>query len=591
MTKKTGIIILAAGNSSRLGTPKQLLGFEGKSLLKRITDEALVNTGHSVTVVLGAYHETVGKELTGSKATVIINPEWEKGMSASIKSGLKSLLQAHPGLDQCIVAVCDQPFVDAGVFEQLKARAEETQKGIVTTGFAGTWGVPVLFTKSYFKELLSLEGKNGAKKMVEQYAEDMVTFGFDPAGFDVDTKADYYGLSHRMVSVDEAGDIIDFYLPASRIERNVPIQNALGYTLASDIIAEYSIPGFGQSSMDGYAIRYEDRHKQLPVTDQIPAGTTEEKVLKPGEAMRIYTGAPLPHGADTVVMQEKVLVTDKGTVWIQDKELERAAHVRPKGAEVEKGAVAMRSGTVLTPAAMGYLAGIGCSHIDIFAAPRVAIILTGNELKPLGKPLGFGQVYESNSYQLNSALHQSGIKDSEIFHVQDDVQQLKEVMQQALETCDVLLLVGGVSVGDYDYVTRVAMECGVRQRFHRVRQKPGKPLFFGTFQEKPVFGLPGNPSSALTCFYLYVAPALEKLMKRPERNRRVRARAAYDYPKKPGLTHFLKAHYDGQSVTPLHAQESYRLQSYAQANCLLILDEMSDGCTAGDEVFIHLLTV
>lgn len=264
-------------------------------------------------------------------------------------------------------------------------------------------------------------------------------------------------------------------------------------------------------------------------------------------------------------------------------------NVRPKGSEVQKGALAIKSGTLLTPAAIGYLAGIGCRHVDIYAAPRIAVILTGNELKPLGEPLGFGEVYESNSYQLCSALNQLGIKDIEIFHVPDDMQELQRIMAHALESCDVLLLVGGVSVGDYDYVTRAAKECGVEQRFHCIRQKPGKPMFFGSRLEKLVFGLPGNPSSALTCFYLYVAPALEKLMQLPEKTRLVRAAAANDYTKKPGLTHFLKAHYNGTLVTPLHAQESYRLQSYAQTNCLLILEEASNGCKAGDEVFIYLL--
>src|SRR5690606_14260708 len=260
--------------------------------------------------------------------------------------------------------------------------------------------------------------------------------------------------------------------------------------------------------------------------------------LRAGEAMRIFTGAPLPLGADTVVMQEKVRITDKGTIQIQDKDLQIGAHVRPKGSEVEKGTVAMRSGTFLTPAAIGYLAGIGCTHVTIYAPPRVAIILTGNELRPLGAPLGYGEVYESNSYQLRIALEQRGIQDVHIHHVPDDRQQLKTTIKNTLENCDILILVGGVSVGDYDYVVDATKDCGVRQHYHRVRQKPGKPLFFGSLGEKLVFGLPGNPSSALTCFYLYIAPALERIMQLPERNRLAKARATHGYAKKPGLTHF-----------------------------------------------------
>src|SRR5690606_2510885 len=196
---------------------------------------------------------------------------------------------------------------------------------------------------------------------------------------------------------------------------------------------------------------------------------------------------------------------------------------------------------------------------------------------------------ESNSHQLRSALYQLGIKEMDMVHVPDDVEQLKTTMEQALEDADVVLLVGGVSVGEYDYVTTAAGACGVEQRFHRIRQKPGKPLFFGTKQEKLVFGLPGNPSSALTCFYLYVAPALEKLMQVPNRVQKTKAPIGHDYRKKTGLTHFLKGFYDGHSVTALHAQESYRLQSFAQANCLIILQEVVEDYKAGDEVYFYLL--
>ncbi len=392
-----------------------------------------------------------------------------------------------------------------------------------------------------------------------------------------------------MVSVAEARGIIDRYLPDPRKCTSVPIRDALGYALASDVIARYAIPNFAQSSMDGYAIRHEEAEKELVVVDKIPAGTTVQKILLKGQAMRIFTGAPLPLGADTVVMQEKVQVTVNGSIGILDRELRRGDNVRPKGSEVDEGTRAIQSESVLTPAALGYLAQIGCSHVDIYAAPRVAIILTGNELKPPGEVPGFGEVYESNSFQLRGALTQSGIMEIKIFHVYDDLGQLTAAMGSALADADVLLLVGGVSVGEYDYVTAAAKKCGVTQRFHGVRQKPGKPLFFGTKQEKPVFGLPGNPSSALTCFYLYVAPALEKIMRMPTCIKKIKARMSHDYRKNVGLTHFLKGSYDGESVTPLHAQESYRLQSFAQANCLIILPEEDDTFLAGDDIEAYLL--
>ncbi|ULT29034.1 molybdopterin molybdotransferase MoeA [Sphingobacterium sp. E70] len=388
--------------------------------------------------------------------------------------------------------------------------------------------------------------------------------------------------------VQQAKDIIHHHLPAPKQIR-LPLEEALGYTLAQTVIAEQSIPAFPQSSMDGYAIRYCDKERELPVVDKIPAGTTVEKILTEGQAMRIYTGAPLPQGADTVVMQEKVDLSDANTIQIRDEALQLGDNVRPKGSEVRES-IAMLPGTSLTPAAIGYLAGIGCKDVLVTAPPRIQLILTGDELKPIGTTLGYGEVYESNSYQLKAALRQQGILHVESRHVPDDRSQLRAALENALDEADIVLLVGGVSVGDYDYVADVAKACGIKQRFHRIRQKPGKPLFFGTQNEKLVFGLPGNPSSALTCFYLYVVPALERMMELPQRTRSIKTHTTHAYSKKPGLTHFLKARYDGHAVEPLHAQESYRLQSYAQANCLLILEEDSNGCAAGDEVYIHLLT-
>ncbi|WP_223584850.1 gephyrin-like molybdotransferase Glp [Sphingobacterium sp. GVS05A] len=589
MTKQTGIIILAAGNSSRLGLPKQLLEFEGEPLLKRISRAAMAVPDVSVSVVIGAYPDPIHAVLQNSKVSVAINPHWMAGLSTSIIVGLKDLLKNQPQVDRCIISLCDQPFVDQHVFQQLIQLADSSGKGIVATGFSGTWGAPVLFDKKYFDSLMQLEGQQGAKKLAEQHFDDRIIFPYEAAKYDVDTQEDYFRLPHQFISVQQARDIIHHYLPAPREER-LALPDALGYTLSQTVIAAQAIPGFAQSSMDGYALRFVDRALELPVADKIPAGTTTVRTLSSGQAMRIYTGAPLPLGADTVVMQEKVRLSKTNTILIQDEALILGDNVRPEGSEVEAGSIAMLPGTTMTPAAIGFLANIGCTEVMVYAAPLVHIILTGDELRSTGTALGYGEVYESNSYQLKAALRQLGIYSVESSHVRDDKSLLHTALEGALEKADVVLLVGGVSVGDYDYVVDVAKGCGVKQHFHRIRQKPGKPLFFGTREQKLVFGLPGNPSSALTCFYLYVAAALERIMRLPERNRCIKTNTTRAYSKKPGLTHFLKAHYDGHAVEPLHAQESYRLQSYAQANCLLILEEDSEGCTAGDEVFIHLLT-
>lgn len=587
--EKTGIIILSAGNSSRLGTPKQLLDFKGKSLLKRIVDEATKDSSNQVVVVLGENYELLAKEFLDSPSTLCVNENWQEGMSTSIQKGLSTLLKHHPEISQCILAVCDQPYVDADVFSELKNLKEQSGKGIVATAFDQTFGVPALISSKYFEELKNLSGSGGAKSLIMDHQDDLELFPFELAKYDVDTWEDYYALQHEFISVDLAKKIIDSHLPKAKIKTAVPIQNAVGYTLGSDVFSKWDIPNFDQSSMDGYAIRYADCDQVLNVVSIIPAGNKNQQSIKEGEAMRIFTGAPFPIGADTIVMQEHVEVIDHHKIILKDLTIQLGQHVRKAGSEVSKHSLAMAAETNLSAAAIGYLAGIGISEIEIYKAAKVSLILTGNELQSVGKPLAFGQVYESNSFQLKAALKQIGIQDIEVFQVKDDLDELKKAMDQALATSDVLLLVGGVSVGDFDYVIKAADESGITQHFHRIRQKPGKPIYFGTKNEKLVFGLPGNPSSALTCFYLYVAPALEKMMNKPNQNKFIKAKMVIDYSKKPGLTHFLKAQYDGEFAMPLHAQESYRLQSYAQANCLLVLPEEMECVKAGDEIEIYLL--
>jgi molybdopterin molybdotransferase len=390
-----------------------------------------------------------------------------------------------------------------------------------------------------------------------------------------------------MISVQKARQIINESVSFTHIQR-VPLLQAFGLVTAEDIVATVSIPNFAQSSMDGYALKFEDRNKLLEIIGEMPAGATEQLTVQTGQATRIFTGAPLPEGADTVVMQEKVIV-ENGILKIQDENLTLGLNARPKGSEVQEGEIAMKKGTFLSAAAIGFLAGIGCTEVALYSPPEVSIILTGNELQEQGKPLEFGQVYEANSFQLKAALQKVGIKNIGVMHADDDPEALQKCLQYALATSQVVLLTGGVSVGDYDYVPQTAEACGIHQQFHKIKQKPGKPLFFGTKGNKKVFGLPGNPSSSLTCFYEYVLPALEKMMQLPSTLVKTTATATHNYKKAQGLTHFLKAFYADGKVTPLHAQESYRLHSFAQANCFLVLPEASEGCTEGDSVEVHLL--
>lgn len=392
-----------------------------------------------------------------------------------------------------------------------------------------------------------------------------------------------------MISVNEAKDIVRNNIePLSEVI--VPLQQASGYVLAEDIYASIDIPAFRQSAMDGYAFSFNDYRsgQRLEIIGEVPAGVDKAFEDLSYKAIRIFTGAPVPEGADTVVMQEKVAVENR-KLLILDEQLAEGSNVRPKGSEIEAGALALPSGSFLSPAALGFLTGIGVSEAKVYARPRITIIVTGKELQTPGKPLQPGQVYESNSTTIKAALQQLQITHVATVMADDDPEILKNATEAALLTSDVVLLTGGISVGDYDFVLQATEQCGVQKLFHKIKQRPGKPLYFGKKGEKVVFGLPGNPSSVLTCFYEYVIPAIEGLTGRKDIIKTCPLPLTAALTKKTGLTHFLKGLSDGTTVNPLDAQESFRLSSFAKANCLIVLDENKEDFDEGDMVEVHLL--
>jgi molybdopterin molybdotransferase len=392
-----------------------------------------------------------------------------------------------------------------------------------------------------------------------------------------------------MISVEEAKKLIRDHaseLPSTK----TALGNAWGRILSADVYAAVDIPNFPQSSMDGYAFNYSDwkQNGDLSISGEMAAGSNIETVLKPGSAVRIFTGAAVPDGADTVVMQEKTIVQG-GILQIMDKELKLGENVRLKGSEVSSGSLALQKGQRVSPPAIGFLAGFGITELDVYRDPVVTIIVTGNELQEPGKPLRYGQVYESNSFALSSALKEAGIGGVEVYQAGDEIDELTGALSGCMETSDMVLLTGGVSVGDYDFTLTAAANCGIETIFHKIKQKPGKPIFFGTKGKQIVFGLPGNPASVLTCFYEYVTIALEKMNYRRATMQKVMLPLAAAYKKPAGLTHFLKGFQDGHTVTVLDAQESYRLYSFARANCLVVIGEETTFCQEGEQVQVHIL--
>jgi molybdopterin molybdotransferase len=389
-----------------------------------------------------------------------------------------------------------------------------------------------------------------------------------------------------MIGTLEAQDIIEANTKALAACM-LPLEQCSGRVLASDIYAGTDFPAFPQAAMDGYAFCFGNWRKgaKLNVVAAVAAGDAPLPVEGSRVAVRIFTGAALPAGVDTVVMQEKVH-REGDYIMINDEEIVAGSNVRRPGSEIRAGSLALHAGTQLSPAALGFLAGIGIAEVSVIPAPRVRIIITGNELCAPGEPLAYGQVFESNSIALCAALRQMQIEDVQVFKVADDPEKVQSVLSLALGDADMVLLTGGVSVGDYDFVLQAAASCGIQTRFHKIRQKPGKPLFFGTRQQQLIFGLPGNPASVLTCFYIYVKKALHLLggMAPPVSQS---AALAEDYHKKGNLSHFLKARYDGNSVYILPAQESYRMQSFAIANCLAELAGEEETVKKGRLIRIH----
>lgn len=391
----------------------------------------------------------------------------------------------------------------------------------------------------------------------------------------------------NMISPEEAKHLIREN-STQLSSRMLPLDKAAGLLLLKDIYAPISIPAFPQSGMDGYALAYNSIGNPISIAGEQAAGITIHTLVKEGTALRIFTGAVVPRGADTVVIQEKSKV-ENGFLQIKDDNLKQGDNVRLPGTEIAKDALALPSGAKLTPPAIGFLAGMGIASVEVIPNPGVSIIVTGNELQDPGTVPEFGKVYESNSFALSAALKQLHITDITVYKSTDDIDSLTQKLNEALVKTDIILMTGGVSAGDYDFTVKVSENCGVQKVFHKIKQKPGKPIFFGKKENILFFGLPGNPASVLTCFYEYVIPAIEKMTAQKLSLEIKEVPLSASYRKPAGITHFLKGIFDGKLVTLPEGQESYKLNSFARANCLVVIPEAVTEISAGETVEIHLL--
>jgi len=391
-----------------------------------------------------------------------------------------------------------------------------------------------------------------------------------------------------MIGVHEAKKLIFDNCPSTKVEK-MSLNKANGLILAEPVYSPIDTPPFNQSAMDGYAFSLDDwdGKSDLFLSGEVQTGSYFTGSLKPLNALRIFTGAALPPGADTVVIQENV-TKDGNLISIKDEKLMRGSNVRLKGSQTRKGELVLNEGHLFTPASVSFLAGLGIDTVKVYSNPSISVITTGKELIKPGEELSQGKVYESNSYGLNAGLAHMNISPVAIEMVDDDEEAIITAIKKHLRNVDILVLTGGVSVGDYDFVTTALEKCGVKKVFHKVKQKPGKPFYFGVHQQTLVFGLPGNPASVLTCFYEYVAEAITCFTKK-EYFKKIQLPMANDYSKKAGLTFFLKGKTDGNTVVALNEQESYKLNSFAEADCIIELEEEKEYFKKGDLAIVRMI--
>jgi molybdenum cofactor synthesis domain-containing protein len=368
---------------------------------------------------------------------------------------------------------------------------------------------------------------------------------------------------------------------------------AVGLVTAGPITSEAVIPPFDNTAMDGFAVRSSDtvgadgRPVSLAVVGTVAAGPGDRPTVGAGEAARIMTGAPLPPGADAVVMVEETTL-DGDRVEVR-AEVGPGNHVRRAGEDVRPGDVVIDAATVVTPAHLGVLLSVGCPTVPVIPRPRVGVISTGDELVADGGPLRPGQIVDSNRPTLLALIRAAGFTAVDRGLVADDEAAIEEELSAAASECDAVVTSGGVSMGDFDFVKVVLGRIG-DMRWMQVAIKPAKPLAAGTIGTTPVFGLPGNPVSSMVAFELFARPALRRMAGHPEPDARlVAGRAAEPLRRRSdGKTHFarVRAEVDAAGVVHVRSaggQGSHQLSAMAGADALAVLPD-GDGVEPGDPV-------
>jgi molybdopterin molybdotransferase len=388
-----------------------------------------------------------------------------------------------------------------------------------------------------------------------------------------------------LITIDDALRLILERAVRLPVER-VPLAEAFGRVAAEDVLAAVDLPPFRSSAMDGFAVRAEETPGTLPVVFEIAAGAPARRPLGPGEAMGIATGGVVPDGADAVIPVEDVVKHDNRVEIPQP--IESGSNVRSVGGDVRRGDALVPAGVRVGPAQVGALAAAGVAALSCARVPRAAVLATGSELRAPGDPLEPGQIYDANGLILAAQLRSAGAHVERLPLVADDRVAHREAIARGLES-DVLLTTGGVSVGPHDLVREVESELGVEEVFWGVSVKPGKPISFAVRETSLVFGLPGNPVSALVGFELFVRPALLALQGASDPGPRWEsARLAVRVSANPHRDELIRARSsildDSVVVEPVAGRESHMIARAAAADVLVLIPRSEGEVAAGDAV-------
>jgi molybdopterin molybdotransferase len=407
-----------------------------------------------------------------------------------------------------------------------------------------------------------------------------------------------------MITYEEALSVVLENTPLLKVE-SVALDELSGRVLAEDIKAPFDLPLFDNSAVDGYGVAVADvldasdeRPVKLPLTGVLRAGDAGQLNLAPANSMKILTGAVVPPGVEAVVMRE--YCQEIGSAVLVRRSASAGENIRPQGAEYRRGETILRRGLPVTPPVVGMIASLGLLQAKVYGLPAAAVISTGNEIVPPGVDLQPGQIYDSNSYALKAALRGFGVSEVAGYHAPEDEEKTEEALRAALAVCDLVVCAGGVSVGDFDFVTAACNKVGVRCKIWKVSIKPGKPVYFGTLnsgeKKKLIFGLPGNPVAALVTLHLFVRPALLKMTgMAPERAQPLLFHAVLekDLRKRPNRMEFVRGVVRAEGgqlrVAPTTGQDSHMLGGLCNATCLIHFGKDESRLSAGDQVLVELL--